>query len=135
MAPSDDLVASASDAQFDRARLLRAAAGLGLSAPVIAALLRTGAARAATLAPASSTAGGTLLFARNFEPASLDPFGPADNGSIFARVQLFDTLVEARPNTSSPVSPALAESWTQSADGLAWTSSSAAASASPTATC
>ena len=50
--------------------------------------------------------GGTLMMARDFETQSLDPFGPADNGSIFARVQIFNTLVEADPDTLPEVGPA-----------------------------
>jgi len=65
--------------------------------------------------------GGSLNFTRNFEVQSLDPMGPADNGSIFTRVQIFDTLVQADPDTTPEVSPALAESWTSSEDGLVWT--------------
>lgn len=65
--------------------------------------------------------GGTLLMARDFETQSLDPMGPADNGSIFARVQIFNTLVEADPDTLPDVGPGLAESWESSEDGLTWT--------------
>jgi len=65
--------------------------------------------------------GGTLLMARDFETQSLDPMGPADNGSIFARVQIFNTLVEADPDTLPEVGPGIAESWESSPDGLTWT--------------
>ncbi|MFN8224820.1 MAG: ABC transporter substrate-binding protein [Gaiellales bacterium] len=65
--------------------------------------------------------GGILRFARNFETQSLDPMGPADNGSIFVRVQIFNTLVEADPDTLPDVGPGLAESWESSDDGLRWT--------------
>lgn len=65
--------------------------------------------------------GGVLAFARNFETQSLDPMGPADNGSIFVRVQIFNTLVEADPDTLPEVGPGLAESWEQSDDWLLWT--------------
>jgi ABC-type transport system substrate-binding protein len=67
------------------------------------------------------TSGGILRFARNFETQSLDPMGPAENGSIFVRVQIFNTLVEADPDTLPDVGPGLAESWEQSDDGLRWT--------------
>lgn len=67
------------------------------------------------------TSGGVLRFARNFETQSLDPMGPADNGSIFVRVQIFNTLVEADPDTLPEVGPGLAESWESSDDGLRWT--------------
>lgn len=64
--------------------------------------------------------GGTLLFARNQEPASLNPMvGSADNGSIFTIMQMCDQLVEA---TGEPdPQPGLAESWDRSDDGLTWT--------------
>ncbi len=117
----DDFAARIAEHQFDRRQLLKVAAGLGLSLPVLDLLARTSSARAALLAPSSSLAGGTLRFARNLEPDSLDPFGNTDNGSIFARVQIFDTLVEARPNTKAPISPALARSWRQSNGGKTWT--------------
>jgi peptide/nickel transport system substrate-binding protein len=117
----EDIAARIAEHRLDRRELLRVAAGLGLSLPAIDLLARTSSARAALLAPSASLAGGTLRFARNFEPLSLDPFGPADNGSIFARVQIFDTLVEARPNTKAAVSPALARSWRQSNGGKTWT--------------
>jgi peptide/nickel transport system substrate-binding protein len=107
------------DATFDRRKLLRSAAALGVSLPAADLLLRASSARAALMA-ATVKKGGTLHFARNFEPQSLDPMGVSDNGSIFARVQIWDTLVEARPNTSAPIAPALAESWTSSKDGKTW---------------
>lgn len=64
--------------------------------------------------------GGTLLFARNQEPQSLNPMvGSADNGSIFTIMQMCDQLVEA---TGDPdPQPGLAERWEQSEDGLTWT--------------
>lgn len=65
--------------------------------------------------------GGTLTIARSFDTASLDPMGSTDNGSIFARVQIFDTLVRADPDTSPNVGAGLAEKWSVSSDGLIWT--------------
>lgn len=65
--------------------------------------------------------GGELRFARFFETESLDPMGVADNGSIFVRVQIFNTLVEADPDTIPEVGPGLADSWESSDDGLHWT--------------
>jgi peptide/nickel transport system substrate-binding protein len=65
--------------------------------------------------------GGTLTFARFFETQSLDPMGVADNGSIFVRVQIFNTLVEADPDTLPDVGPGLADEWESSEDGLTWT--------------
>ena len=44
---------------------------------------------------ADPKSGGALVFARPDEPLTLDPFIPADNGSIWAIEQVCDTLVEA----------------------------------------
>jgi peptide/nickel transport system substrate-binding protein len=72
-----------------------------------------------TVVPEGPRRGGTLHFARDSEPATLNPIGANDNASIFALVQIFDTLVES---THEPTpQPALAESWTVSDDGLTWT--------------
>jgi hypothetical protein len=95
------------NATIGRRELLARAALLGFSLPAIEAALASPA-RAESAAVAKR--GGTLRFARNFEPQSLDPFGPADNGSIFARVQIWDTLVEARPGVAHPTRPASARS-------------------------
>jgi peptide/nickel transport system substrate-binding protein len=66
--------------------------------------------------------GGTLDFARSQEPQSLDPVAVADNGSLYTRLQIYDTLVRANPaKTGPPVLPDLAESWKSSPNGLSWT--------------
>ena len=79
-----------------------------------------------TEAPAPAAAGGpqrggSLTFARFFETQNLDPAGVADNGSIFVRVQIFNTLVEADPDTLPNVGPGVADEWSSSADGMTWT--------------
>ena len=61
-----------------------------------------------------------MLFARPDEPLTMDPFIPADNGSIWAIEQVCDTLVEADA-TGEGVVPGLAESWSVSEDELAYT--------------
>jgi peptide/nickel transport system substrate-binding protein len=63
--------------------------------------------------------GGTLVFARNQEPDTLDPIGTTSNGAIFIINQVCDGLVQVG-DSPSPI-PALAESWTTSEDGLTWT--------------
>jgi peptide/nickel transport system substrate-binding protein len=63
--------------------------------------------------------GGTLVFARNQEPGTLDPIGATDNGAIFIINQVCDGLVQVG-DSPTPI-PALAESWTTSEDGLTWT--------------
>ncbi len=72
-------------------------------------------------APSGPQSGGSLTFARFFETQNLDPAGVADNGSIFVRVQIFNTLVEADPDTLPNVGPGVADEWRSSADGLTWT--------------
>ena len=64
--------------------------------------------------------GGTLIFARPDEPLTLDPFIPADNGSIWAIEQVCDTLVEADA-TGEGLEPGLAASWDISEDELVYT--------------
>ncbi len=64
--------------------------------------------------------GGELRFARPEEPQTWDPTVPGDNGSIWAMVQVFDTLV--RPDaTGVGLEPGLAKSWEISPDGKEYT--------------
>jgi peptide/nickel transport system substrate-binding protein len=63
--------------------------------------------------------GGELVFARYEEPITFDPGVPGDNGSIWAIVQVMETLT--RPDkTGAGIEPALAQSWDISADGLVY---------------
>jgi peptide/nickel transport system substrate-binding protein len=64
--------------------------------------------------------GGVLIFARPDEPLTMDPFIPADNGSIWAIEQVCDTLVEADASGEGVV-PGIAESWDISEDELTYT--------------
>src|SRR4029077_4871303 len=54
------------------------------------------------------------------EPPGLDPGQALGLHTLRVTAQLFETLV-ATPDDSTEVVPGLAESWTTSADGLAWT--------------
>ena len=87
-----------------------------LSAGVLTFLMAAGIAAEA----AGPKAGGTLVFARPDEPLTLDPFIPADNGSIWAIEQVCDTLIEADA-TGEGIAPGLAESWEVSDDELTYT--------------
>lgn len=71
-------------------------------------------------APAGPKRGGTLVFARPEEPATLDPFIPNDNGSIYAIEQVCDSLVEPDA-TGDGLRPGIAESWDISPDKLTYT--------------
>ena len=79
----------------------------------------------ATQAPTTTEAamegpqrGGTLVFARQLETNTLNPFELSDNGQIYAHELIFDTLVYADPKGGTSIIPALAESWNVSDDGL-----------------
>jgi peptide/nickel transport system substrate-binding protein len=61
--------------------------------------------------------GGTLTFARAFEPVTFDPLKTnGDNGTLWTIVQIYDQLVEYRPGSFVP-QPGLAKSWTISNGG------------------
>ena len=64
--------------------------------------------------------GGTITLGRPEEPLTLDPFIPSDNGSIYAIAQICEPLVSADAAGTGLV-PGLAESWTNSPDGLIYT--------------
>jgi peptide/nickel transport system substrate-binding protein len=92
-------------------------------AVAIAAVLALAASPALAQSPSGEgpQSGGTLTFARNQEPVSLNPTSPdaANNGSIFTIEQICEGLLEV---TDQPdPQPGLAESWESSDDGLTWT--------------
>src|SRR5512144_1486150 len=64
-------------------------------------------------------AGGTLTFAAGADPDSLDPQNTQSNPGEQVNRMMYDNLV--RFSTKMQIEPALAESWTQSKDGLIWT--------------
>jgi ABC-type transport system substrate-binding protein len=63
--------------------------------------------------------GGTLTFAAGADPDSLDPQNAQSNPAEQVDRMIYENLV--RFNEKMQLEPALAEMWTQSADGLAWT--------------
>ncbi len=62
----------------------------------------------------------TLIFGRGGDSITLDPAYIEDGESAKVCDMVYDTLVQYRENTTD-LEPALAESWTRSADGLTWT--------------
>jgi ABC-type transport system substrate-binding protein len=73
----------------------------------------------ATPAPTGAQIGGTLRVALPEEVTALDPWS-ADPASLVATRQVFETLVEVDPATST-VAPGLASSWQATNDGATWT--------------
>ncbi|NUN48856.1 MAG: ABC transporter substrate-binding protein [Candidatus Brocadiae bacterium] len=62
---------------------------------------------------------GTIVYGRGADSKSLDPQAIEDGESVNVVSQIFDTLVAFEAGTTR-VEPALATSWTASADGLSW---------------
>ncbi|MCC6742152.1 MAG: ABC transporter substrate-binding protein [Planctomycetia bacterium] len=70
--------------------------------------------------PAGGYAGEVLVYARGADSKKLDPQAIEDGESVNVVTQIFDTLV-AFEAKGTRVEPALATSWTSSADGKTWT--------------
>lgn len=62
----------------------------------------------------------TFVFGASGDPSSLDPAFASDGESFRISRQIFEGLVGVEPGTADPA-PMLAESWTQSDDGLSYT--------------
>ena len=71
-----------------------------------------------TPTPTPATAGGTLRVAIAEPVGTLDPW--ADDASLVATRQIFETLVQVDPATSR-ITPLLASSWQMTNDGASWT--------------
>jgi ABC-type transport system substrate-binding protein len=82
-------------------------------------LLLGGVAVARPAVAQAPAAGGTLTFAAGADPDSLDPQNTQSNPGEQVNRMMYDNLV--RFNAKMQIEPALAESWTQSPDGLVWT--------------
>ncbi len=94
--------------------------GANITAVNRAACLLLGVALLAVLAPAPAAGkAGPLAFALSGGPDTLDPQKTAATLAFQVMKSLYDTLVE--PDDHGVLVPALAESWTTSADGTQWT--------------
>jgi peptide/nickel transport system substrate-binding protein len=92
------------------------------TAPTMAPTAAPTAAPTTAPTPAGPAMGGTLIFARQAEPATLLPCGAkgaADNASIWALPAIFSQLVEVH-DADTP-QPGLAETWEVAPDGLSAT--------------
>lgn len=119
-AEADEARAAAEEAREEAAAAQAEAEAAQAEADAARAEAEAAAAGADT-APGGPQRGGSLTFARFFETQNLDPAGVADNGSIFVRVQIYNTLVEADPDTLPNVGPGIADEWSSSPDGMTWT--------------
>jgi len=99
-------------------RLATAAAILALTACQPAPA--PGVATPTPAAASSADAGGTFRIALSADLTTLDPWNANDPNTLLVTRQIFETLVEYEPGGFKIV-PKLAESWSVSADGRAWT--------------
>lgn len=123
------LVAEVRAERMSRRDLLRRAGVLGLSAPLVGALLEAcgsagSPAPAAPAAPAGTAAGtpkrgGTLRVAATAPVAAPDPVTMYDSGSINFVQQVAEYLIWVNPNNT--LKPVLATSWKPNADASQWT--------------
>jgi peptide/nickel transport system substrate-binding protein len=67
-----------------------------------------------------ASATGDFVVALDRDVAGLDAAVVEDTASLLVAAQIYDTLVVYRPSDSFPM-PGLAQSWSESADGLTWT--------------
>src|SRR5439155_15182018 len=84
---------------------------------IAAAAAGAGTARIAGQRADTPKRGGTLTFARAFEPGTFDPLKTnGDNGTVWTIIHIYDQLVEYRAGSFVP-QPGLAKSWTMSNGG------------------
>ncbi|ADV68050.1 ABC transporter substrate-binding protein [Deinococcus maricopensis] len=62
----------------------------------------------------------TLVYGAGGEPVSLESGNITDGNSIYVQRQIYDTLVDFKDGTTTPV-PGLALSWTSNANATSWT--------------
>ncbi len=103
-------------------RLAFAAAILALSACQVAPVpgVATPTATPTPTPTGSVQPGGTFRIALTADATTLDPWNASDANALLVTRQIFETLVDYEPGGFKVV-PKLAESWSVSADGLAWT--------------
>jgi peptide/nickel transport system substrate-binding protein len=106
-----------------RRELLRRAAALGLTAPVVSELL--GIPPSAALAhqesgtPAAATCSGSITWALESDPANLIPFGGVSSANMWGKELMYDSLLEW--DRDLQIQPALAESYEVNEDATSYT--------------
>ncbi len=99
-------------------RLVLAAAILALSACQVAPV--PGAATPTPTPEGTVNSGGSFRTALTAEATTLDPWNANDPNTLLVTRQIFETLVDYEP-AGFKIVPKLAESWSVSPDGRAWT--------------
>ena len=103
-----------------RALLTGTLAGTALALTACTPSSKSSATASPTAAQTVSEVPRTLRLAAPAPPAGLDPAITGDNESFRISRQIYETLVSIDANTGTPIA-GLAESWTQSQDGLTYT--------------
>ncbi|HEU4599448.1 MAG TPA: ABC transporter substrate-binding protein [Solirubrobacterales bacterium] len=70
---------------------------------------------------ASPRSGGSLVYARQAETVTLDPYNVLGNGDIFTDEMIYQGLVRNDPKGEAEVVPGLADRWEVSSDGKTYT--------------
>ena len=116
------LFAGALRGRIGRRDLLLRAAALGLSAPVLDALLGTEAAVAAAAqdgTPEAVAATGSITWALEADPGNLIPFGGVSSSNMWGKELMYDSLLEWDQELN--IQPALAESYEAAEDATSYT--------------
>ena len=116
------LFAGALRGRIGRRDLLLRAAALGLSAPVLDALLGTEAAVAAAAqdgTPEAAAATGSITWALEADPGNLIPFGGVSSSNMWGKELMYDSLLEWDQELN--IQPALAESYEAAEDATSYT--------------
>ena len=81
----------------------------------------TGASEAPTELAMAAVDGGTWIFGSASDPTTLDTILIQDGESFRIAQQIYETLIDLKPGTTSDLIPGLAKSWDLSADNLTYT--------------
>lgn len=94
--------------------------GSGAASAASAGVSRT--VNTSSVCSGTPTTGGTIVYARQTGPTSLDPFNPVGgNGDIFADTLIYQGLVMPDPKGSQSLVPAVADRYSVSPDGKTYT--------------
>jgi len=107
------------DGRVNRREFLRHGSVIGMSLPLLSAILGTAGLGAMTSKARAASPGGTLRVAQVVPAAAIDPVTIADGGGITVLCQVAENLVLSGGDLVAH--PVLAESWSPNQDGTVWT--------------